>query len=96
MRWIVMKWAILAALALLVAGNVHAETAREDGRERPEVARDGARKRSDDAPTAAQIAACAPDAQRLCLQHIGNRAAMRACMTEHRNQLSETCKAAFR
>jgi len=96
MRWIVMKWAILAALALLVAGNVHAETVREDRREHPDVARDDARKRSDDAPTAAQIAACAPDAQRLCLRHIGNRAAMRACMTEHRNQLSETCKAAFR
>jgi hypothetical protein len=47
-------------------------------------------------PTAAQIAACAPDAQRLCLQHFGNHEAMRACMIEHKKQLSETCKAAFR
>jgi hypothetical protein len=80
-----MRWAILAALVLLVAGNVHAGIVREDGRKRP-----------DDAPTAAQIAACAPDARRFCLQHFGNHDAMRACMTEHKNQLSETCRAAFR
>jgi hypothetical protein len=80
-----MKWLILVALALLVAGNVHATVAREDGRKRP-----------DDEPTPAQIAACAPDAQRFCLQHFGNHEAMRACMIEHKKQLSETCRAAFR
>jgi hypothetical protein len=85
MKRLTMKWLILAALVLLAAGNVHAAVAREDGRKRP-----------DDAPTAAQIAACTPDAQRFCLQHIGNHAAMRACMIEHIKQLSETCRAAFR
>jgi hypothetical protein len=49
-----------------------------------------------DTPTAAQIAACAPDARRLCLQHFTDREALRACMIEHKKQLSETCKAAFR
>jgi hypothetical protein len=48
------------------------------------------------APTAAQIAACAPDARRLCPQHFGNHEAMRACMTEHKNQLSQTCREAVR
>jgi hypothetical protein len=76
-----MRWLILAALVLLAAGDVHAA----DGRKRP-----------DDAPTAAQIAACTPDAQRLCLRHFGDHAAMRACMIEHIKQLSETCRAAFR
>ena len=47
-------------------------------------------------PTAAEKALCAPDAQRFCLQHLANRDAMRACMIEHKKQLSETCKAAFR
>jgi hypothetical protein len=107
MKRLTMSWAILAALVLLVAGNVGAAIAREDGRERPFVAREDGRerpfvaredghKRPGDAPTAAQIAACAPDAQRLCLQHFGSREAIRACMIAHVNQLSETCKAAFR
>jgi hypothetical protein len=73
------------ALALLTGGNRPAAAAREDGRDRP-----------DDTPTAAQITACAPDAQRFCLQHLGNREATRACMIAHKKQLSETCKAAFR
>ncbi len=81
-----MKWLIFAALVLLAAGSdVHAAVTLEDGRKRP-----------DDAPTAAQIAACTPDAQRFCLQHIGNHAAVRACMIAHIKQLSETCRAAFR
>jgi hypothetical protein len=50
----------------------------------------------EDGPTAAQIAACAPDAQRLCLRHIADHAAVRACMIAHIKQLSETCRAAFR
>ena len=54
MKRLTMKWIIFAALVPLMAGNVYAAVAREDGRKRP-----------DDAPTAAQIAACTPDAQRL-------------------------------
>jgi hypothetical protein len=76
-----MRCLISAALVLVAAGNIHAA----DGRKHP-----------DDAPTAAQIAACTPDAQRLCLQHVGDRTAMRACMIAHIKQLSETCRAAFR
>jgi hypothetical protein len=48
------------------------------------------------AVTPAQIAACAPDAQRFCLQHLGSREAVKACMIAHKPQLSETCRAAFR
>jgi hypothetical protein len=84
MRLTVPTLALRVAFAL-ASGNLHAAAAREDGRDRP-----------DDSPTAAQIAACAPDAQRFCLQHLGNREAMRACMIEHKKQLSETCKATFR
>jgi hypothetical protein len=83
-----MKWLVLAALVLLAAGNVHAAAAREEHQ--------GVYARPDDAPTASQIAACVPDAQRLCLRHFGDRAALRACMIEHKNQLSETCRATFR
>ncbi len=83
-----MRWLVLAALVLLAAGNVHAAAAGEEHQ--------GVYARSDDAPTAAQIAACAPDAQRFCLRHFGDRAAVRACMIEHKNQLSETCRATFR
>jgi hypothetical protein len=84
---IVMKRLTVPALALLAVFVPRADAAavREDGRNRP-----------DDTPTAAQIAACAPDAQRFCLQHLANRDAMRACMIEHKKQISETCKAAFR
>jgi hypothetical protein len=49
-----------------------------------------------DAPTAAQIAACTPDAQHFCLQHVGSRDAIKACMIAHKSQLSESCRAAFR
>ena len=49
----------------------------------------------DGTPTAAQIAACTPDAQRFCLRYLADHAAMRTCMIEHKQQLSETCKAAF-
>ncbi|HWF93495.1 MAG TPA: hypothetical protein VG291_00885 [Xanthobacteraceae bacterium] len=49
----------------------------------------------EDTPTAAQIAACSPDAQRFCLRYLADHAAMRTCMIEHKKQLSETCKAAF-
>jgi hypothetical protein len=49
----------------------------------------------EDMPTAAQIAACAADAQRFCLRFLADRASMRACMIAHAQQLSETCKAAF-
>jgi hypothetical protein len=49
----------------------------------------------DDVPTAAQIAACAADAQRFCLRFLADHATMRACMIAHEKQLSETCKAAF-
>jgi hypothetical protein len=52
--------------------------------------------RAADTPTAAQIAACAPDARRFCLQHFNDHEALRACMIEHKRQLSEACKAAFR
>jgi hypothetical protein len=85
MNRLIMKRTILAALVALLAGDVHGIVAREDGRKRP-----------DDSPTAAQIAACAPDARRFCLRHFGDREAMKACMIEHKKQLSETCRAAFR
>lgn len=49
----------------------------------------------DDMPTAAQIAACAADAQRFCLRFLADHATVRACMIAHEKQLSETCKAAF-
>ncbi len=49
----------------------------------------------EDMPTAAQIAACAVDAQRFCLRFLADRAGMRACMIAHAPQLSATCKAAF-
>ncbi len=49
----------------------------------------------EDMPTAAQIAACAADAQRFCLRFLADHASMRACMIAHARELSETCKAAF-
>ena len=49
----------------------------------------------EDTPTAAQIAACTPDAQRFCLRYLADHAATRTCMIEHKKQLSETCKEAF-
>jgi hypothetical protein len=49
----------------------------------------------DDVPTAAQIAACAADAQRFCPRFLADHATMRACMIAHEQQLSQTCKAAF-
>jgi hypothetical protein len=39
-------------------------------------------------------AACAPDAQKFCAEIERAKGAMRACLTAHEAQLSETCKAA--
>lgn len=50
---------------------------------------------ADSAPTAAQIAACAPDALRLCADAIPNPAAVKACMLRHRALLSPQCREAF-
>jgi hypothetical protein len=46
-------------------------------------------------PTPQQIAACAPDAQRLCASVIPDHVAVRACMIRHRSQLSQACREAF-
>jgi hypothetical protein len=46
-------------------------------------------------PPEAVRAACMSDAQRLCAAVIGNLPARRACMTEHRAELSAGCKAAI-
>ena len=48
-----------------------------------------------DSPTPAQIAACAPDARRLCAPAIPDPAAVRACMIKHKSQLSQACREAF-
>lgn len=48
-------------------------------------------------PTAAQIAACAPDAVRLCPLEAaaGDHAGVKACMLRHKAQLSAQCREAF-
>ena len=46
-------------------------------------------------PTPAQIAACAPDARRLCADAIPDQVAVRACMIRHKSQLSQACREAF-
>lgn len=46
-------------------------------------------------PTPAQIAACTPDALRLCAAAIPNPAAVKTCMLRHRAQLSQACREAF-
>jgi len=45
------------------------------------------------APNAAIHAACHEDAKRLCADVFGNLEAVRACMREHHEQLSDKCKA---
>ena len=47
-------------------------------------------------PTAAQIAACAPDAARLCASAIPDHEAVRFCMLRHKRQVSKECKDAFK
>jgi len=50
-------------------------------------------------PTASMIAACAPDAIRLCFNALpvdsGPHSALIACMVRHRAQLSQQCREAF-
>ena len=45
------------------------------------------------APNAAIRAACHEDAKRLCVNAFGNPEAVRTCMREHHEQLSDKCKA---
>jgi hypothetical protein len=45
------------------------------------------------APNAAIQAACHEDAKRLCAAAFGNLEAVRGCMREHHDQLSDKCKA---
>ena len=45
------------------------------------------------APNAAIRAACHEDAKRLCVNAFGNPEAVRTCMREHHEQLSNKCKA---
>jgi hypothetical protein len=47
------------------------------------------------APTPQQIAACGPDAQRLCAEFIPDGTAVKACLVRHRDQLSQSCKEVF-
>jgi hypothetical protein len=47
------------------------------------------------APNAAIHAACHEDAKRLCAAVFGNLEAVRGCMREHHEQLSDKCKAAI-
>jgi hypothetical protein len=51
--------------------------------------------RTEAAPPQAVRAACSGDAQRLCAGVFGNPEARRACMREHRAELSAGCKAAI-
>jgi hypothetical protein len=44
------------------------------------------------APNSAIRAACHEDAKRLCADLLGNPEAVRACMREHHEQLSDKCK----
>jgi hypothetical protein len=45
-------------------------------------------------PSPAVRRACAPDARRLCSSVISEPKKRRACMREHRDQLSEACRTA--
>jgi len=45
------------------------------------------------APNAAIRVACHEDAKRLCVNAFGNPEAVRTCMREHHQQLSDKCKA---
>lgn len=47
------------------------------------------------APPAAVRAACASDGMRLCGSTVGNPQAHRACMMEHRAELSDRCRGAI-
>lgn len=53
-------------------------------------------------PTQAQIDACRSDAMRFCKTEAmfalftGNRAPVRQCMVEHKAQLSQACRDAFK
>ena len=46
-------------------------------------------------PTAAQIAACAPDAIRLCGDELADHDKVHACMIRHKKQISQVCREAF-
>lgn len=46
-------------------------------------------------PTAAQIAACAPDAARLCAHAIPDRDAVKFCMIRNKKRVSAQCREAF-
>lgn len=46
-------------------------------------------------PTAAQIAACAPDAIRLCGDELADHDKVHACMVRHKRQISQDCRDAF-
>ena len=45
--------------------------------------------------TAEQRRACTPDVYRLCAGEIPNRAKITACLRNHRDRLSEACRAVF-
>ena len=47
-------------------------------------------------PTAAQIAACAPDAIRLCGDELADHDKVHACMIRHKKQISQPCRDAFK
>lgn len=47
-------------------------------------------------PTPIQIAACTPDALRLCGHAVPDPEAVKVCMLLHRRQLSQQCREAFK